>query len=76
MGQVTSPYRGLAVAYMGIFLLLPLFLGLRWEDVPNPQVERKSFVQDSAGILDAEWIRAIDQISQELEKNTGIELRW
>lgn len=47
---------------------------LPWRQVPDPRVNRGSFVQDSAGILGAAESEKLDGICKNLEAKTTIEL--
>lgn len=44
------------------------------KDVPNPRVERGSYVQDSAGLLGGSESAQLDALAVELEAKTGAEL--
>ena len=63
-------------AISAIFLIFSLVfsLGMAVEEVPNPQTERSSYVQDSAGVLGPSYVEMIDKISRQLEAATGAEL--
>ncbi|HEX5035040.1 MAG TPA: hypothetical protein VFW62_11200, partial [bacterium] len=63
-----------------LFLVLGLFLGvsagqaMEVKDVPNPRVERGSYVQDSGGLLNSDDVAKLDSLAVELEAKTGAEL--
>src|SRR5262245_46734825 len=65
-----------------LFLVLGLIFGvsaghaMEVKDVPNPRVERGSYVQDSAGLLGTADIARLDSLATELKAKTSAEMAF